>query len=630
MLYVLLPPDWLKEEVPAAKALQLDISYEEMLKYNEEGYNAYYYPNYPGIVSNSGFVKSYEIDNFKWLFVDFDLKSNTYASKQDFVDKLNSYKDFLPTKIVDSGRGIHAYWSVLDLNAQSYLRLQRRLMRLFNTDEAVCQIKQLMRVENTLNNKDKNNPLICTAIQATDIVYTAEYMDSKLPAISFEDEEYCKRHYDRSYNPDAAQNIDTEIPLKFKQLLSKNKEVKDIWLGSTDDRSASDFRLGHIMFASGFTKEEASSVLVNTSKALQRGPQHRLNYASNIVDKIWTFESAEDKKFVRLSNSVRDILNKTGGEPKGTRFPCWTYIDNTHIGFRLGHVIGLVGGSGVGKTTVALNMFLGFVQNNPDYEHLFVSLEQPEDEIASRWMSICGDNDYLHDKVQILGNYDEHGVFRDLSLDNIKDYIIQYEATTGKKIGCVVIDHIGVLANNDKFGITEGVKKLCKAMKTFAIQTNTLLVMQSQTSREKAGVGDLELEKDAAFGTSDFENYCDYLITTWQPIKRCYKDGAPTIQALKFCKIRHKKQHVDIIQEDVRYAVLFDSSTQLLRELTQAEQESFKFWVSKATNKRKADRKTEVIDYSPAVFMKDVTDGKLNSNQEKRTTSGTSKLHSTA
>ena len=48
-------------------------------------------------------------------------------------------------------------------------------------------------------------------------------------------------------------------------------------------------------------------------------------------------------------------------------------------------------------------------------------------------------------------------------------------------------------------------------MKAWAVQTNTLLVMQSQTSREKAGVGDLELDKDAAFGTSSFEWYCDFL-----------------------------------------------------------------------------------------------------------------------
>ncbi len=135
-------------------------------------------------------------------------------------------------------------------------------------------------------------------------------------------------------------------------------------------------------------------------------------------------------------------------------------------------------------------------------------------------------------------------------------------------------------------------------MKAFAEKTNTLLVMQSQTSREKAGNGDLELNKDAAFGTSVFENFCDYLITIWQPLKRMYAEGAPTITVFKFCKIRHKKQLVDNIKEDVPYKLMFDPNTEYLRKLSNDEEKTFGFWLTRATNKRKEDRKTDVVQYS--------------------------------
>jgi hypothetical protein len=301
-----------------------------------------------------------------------------------------------------------------------------------------------------------------------------------------------------------------------------------------------------------------------------------------------------------LSSSVKDILLKKGNNIKGTRFPCYKYLDNTAHGFRLTQVIGLVAGSGVGKTAVTLNMFRGFVQSNPDYIHFFIPLEQPANEIAERWQLISGDDTSNHEKVHILSNYDDDGNFRNLSFDDIKDYLLKFQQVTGKKVGCVVIDHIGALKKKNKKGENQDLMDICHAMKAFAVETNTLLVMQSQAPREKAGSGDIELDKDAAYGTVYFESYCDYLITLWQPLKRVYSKGAPTTTAFKFCKIRHKNQKEDVIQEDVCYNLMFDPTTQRLRELTQIEQKSFDFFLNEAVNLRKKDKKTDVSQYVSA------------------------------
>ncbi len=586
----MIAPNWLQD---VKKVIEGEFTDEQIIFYNEEGYNIYYLPNHPSIYSRDHILDGTDIDTFNYVFVDHDQKSGAYDNKDSFLEAL-SQSGIRPTKVIDSGNGIHVYWKITNLDAMSYLRFQRRLTRLFNTDEAVGKIFQLMRLENTWNTKVEGKSVKCEQLYADDVQYSAEEFDKLLPPITQEDEQYCQRHYDTTYSIATELQVSGELPPKFGKLLRENKEVKEIWIGETNDRSKDDYRLGHLLYGNDFTKEEAMNVLVNTAKAIQRNSTHRQSYARNIIDKIWTYE--ETGNTTGLSSSVKDILSRPTDNVKGTRIPCWKYVDDTKYGFRLGHVCGLVAGSGVGKTSMSLNMFMGFTVSNPDMHHFFVPLEQTDIEIAEIWKTMCGDKTHLYDKVHILSNYDENGIFRDLSLEDIKNHIKNFQETMNKKVGCVVIDHIGVLCNENALGQEEGVKKIAKAMKGFAEETQTFLIMQSQTSRSKAGIGDIELDKDAAFGTSVFENFCDFLITLWQPLKRVYTLGAPTTLAYKFCKIRHKNQKHDIIKEDERYTVVFDSETQLIREVIQSDGD-LAYWNSMATNKRKQDRRTELVPY---------------------------------
>lgn len=599
MICVFLPPKWLTQENGSAAPIQKEVTFSEISAYNEQGYNVYFYPNYASQVNlQEGFVKGGDIDTWEWVFVDFDLKSNTYPDKESFIKEVSTLS-VLPTKVVDSGGGIHAYWRVTDLDANSYLRLCRRFIRLLKTDEAVGTIKQLMRLPGTVNTKDPNNLKVCEILfQDDSIAYTCEQLDKALPPIRPEDEQHCVQHFNKTYkiNADRTQ-LKNQVPAKFGELLRSSAEVKELWAGTVGDRSKADFRLGHIMHAHGFNKDEALNVLAYSSKAITRSEHHQISYAQNIIDKIWTFE--EEQTTTGLSRSVKDILARSGDTIKGTRFPGPSYLDGTLHGFRLGQVIGLVAGSGVGKTAMALNMFMEFVRNNPDYVHFFVPLEQPANEIADRWRTMCGEDTHLHEKVQVISNYADDGAYRNLSFDEIKTYILKFQEETGKKAGCVVIDHIGALRKNGgKNGEGQALMDICHQMKAFAIHTNALLVMQSQAPREKAGIGDLELNKDAAYGTVFFESYCDYLLAIWQPLKRCYsEENCPTVTAFKFCKIRHKKTGLDQIHEDVCYKLMFDPKSERMRQLTELEEKSFSFFLQKATNARKQDRKTDIVIY---------------------------------
>ena len=594
------------------RVLEGEFTQEQLEAYNSDGYNCYYLPNGPSSYTPGKVIDGSMVDSFQYVFVDFDLKSGTFSTKEDFISALSTFS-LEPSRIVDSGGGIHAYWRVSDLDAMSYLRLSRRLMRLLRTDEAVGQIYQLMRLPGTVNVKQEDNPRLCETLLDTSNVYSSEQMDKALPPISQEDEAHCKQHYEKTYRLKSETKVDTALPLKFSKLIASSKEAKDIWAGNTDDRSKGDYRLAHIMLAHGFTRQEAMSVLVNSAKALNRAPQHQVSYAENIVDKIWTFEQqADPSAFKMLSSSVKDILAKSGDDDslKGIRFPCSRYLDGTEHGFRLSQVVGLVAGSGVGKTSVALNMFLGFVQNNPDYVHFFIPLEQPANEIAERWKRLCGENTELHDKVHILSNHDEKGLPRLLSLTDIGNYLREFQKHTGKKVGCVVVDHIGALnKSSTQKGETQDLQPLCRQMKDLAIELNIMMVMQSQAPREKAGIGDLELNKDAAYGTVFFESFCDFLVTIWQPLKRCYsEEGCPTVTAFKFCKIRHKNQRLDKIQEDVCYKIAYMPDSGHLREMNQSEDESFKFWLSKSTNLRKLDRKVDLVPYKSTLSSEEEKD----------------------
>jgi hypothetical protein len=378
MIYRLIAPDWLMKQQPRTrKVIEGSFTDEQIQKYNhDDSYNIYYLPNHPLQPPVGKTVDGTDIDVFNFCYVDMDLKDEVYPSKDAFLEKVFDL-DIPATRIVDSGNGIHVYWRVSDLDAMSYLRFERRLMRLFNTDEAVGQIFQLMRKSDTINWKDQNEPKLCkTLFEDESVVYTSEELNKLLPTITQSDEQYCQQHFEKTHNIERrTTQVSDVMPSKFGKLLRMNPEAKELW-ASSGDRSKADYRLGHLMYANGFTREEAIIVLANGAKASSRSPMHQVGYAENIVDKIWTYELEPESKS-SLSSSIRDILKRETGHLGGTRIPCYKYIDNTKVGFRRGQVMGLVAGAGVGKTSISLNLFKGFVSSNFELHHFFVHLNSP-------------------------------------------------------------------------------------------------------------------------------------------------------------------------------------------------------------------------------------------------------------
>lgn len=610
IVYRLIIADWAQQKNPSLpRAITGCFTAEELNLKNLEGYNCYFFLNVPNDYVTGNDIHPSDINTFDFTCVDMDLKEGKYKSKEEFVDKLNKFL-LKPTSIVDSGNGIHAYWKVSDLDAMSYLRLQRRLIRYFDTDKAISKIYQLMRVPGTQNVKKQDEFKLCKSIDHTGIEYTCEQLDAALPKISKEDEDYCINHYNMTYQLQEEGEVDVDIPLKFQTLMNENPEAKKLFFGPVLDRSAANYRLGHLLKAKGFTKEEARAVLLNCDKAVSRRGQHRFNYANNIVDKVWTFTEApkDEKPKVVMSESVRSLLSKSP-EDVGyeTRIQGHPMFDATKHGYRLGEVLGLIGGSGSGKSTLSLNFFKWFAERNPDYIHVFVTLEMPKMQLLKRWQKSAAGNEALHDMVFFLDQHDENGINRELTLTKIKEDILLLEKTVGKKVGCVVIDHIGCLSYEDGRTEYDKLMNACRLMKSFALETKTFLIMQSQSSREKAGpYGDLEIDKDAAYGTTKFENYCDYILTTWQPLSRVQHLSGILVNAFKYCKIRELDTVNDKIKLNQVYAMAFDKETESLRKIRKDELGGIQYWNQQASAERTRDRKkapSEIQD------MDWVTDG---------------------
>ena len=263
-IYRLIAPKWLVKK-GAKPVLEGQFEWDFIQTKNKEGYNVYAVPNHPSTYSIGTILSGGGIDAFNFVFVDMDLKDAVYGTKEAFIDVLYGI-DCPPTKVIDSGNGVHAYWRVSDLEAKSYLRLSRRLMRLFNTDEAVGKIFQLMRLPGYMNTKDKNNLKICELLfEDLSFTYTCEELDKILPDITKQDETYCINHFEKTYNQKSFTDIDATMPEKFGALLRSSREVQEIFTGATEDRSKNDFRLGYLLKHNRFSKEEAIRVI-------QKGP----------------------------------------------------------------------------------------------------------------------------------------------------------------------------------------------------------------------------------------------------------------------------------------------------------------------------------------------------------------------
>lgn len=327
----------------------------------------------------------------------------------------------------------------------------------------------------------------------------------------------------------------------------------------------------------------------------------------------------EKKEYVArsITDLEQDLSLFVKNEPiNGTGF--W---DCTEERWRKGEVLGIVAGSGTGKSAVSLKIIKDIIHNNKlnDDIHFFFSLEMPASQIVKRWQKLVGKD---HPDSNRLFVIDNKNVDERLTWQHIYKFVEDTCKALGKKPGAVVIDHF--MALSDKIDSTKephfdvstdvnsgrgkvktiSVKEMCRLMKVVAENLNCFLIVQNQSTIERAGHGDTPMGINAAYGAAQFAWFSDYIITVWQPLKRVQAETSLTASGWQYSKIREIGQN-DATRVYTRHSIYYDIPTGDFRLLTDIEQDEFNKFVERANALRKADDKKETTQYQNSPSPRD-------------------------
>ena len=615
----LIPPTWLKEQ--GAKVEEGIFKNDYIEKKNKEGFGAYWFPNHPdardfNYSEEKKYLNGRDISVFNYAFVDMDLKDGKWT-KEEFIKEVVNY-ELRPSIVVDSGNGVHAYWRVKGLDRMDYTNLQMKLLRHFKTDESVWTVLQLMRIPGSINTKNQQE------FKPAEIVYESSESHRVrdfdfLPNLSDSDANKCDNHVRKLNGEISVQlasdvNLD-EIPDSFVDLMIENTMLYELFNNpeSYGDRSSADMKLVNQLYNKSMTKKDALCVAANTQKALSKG-LHRYDYAQMTVDKAYVDRTKNHFKTVgeMLQGGIKKVLREEVNGPG--------FFDCLQNKWAKKQVLGLIAGSGVGKTAVTLKIFYDMITNNPDNDDLFVffSLEMPVEEIIERWLLLVGEND-LANRLIVIGNEDEKGEPRNIGIQEVYEYCQDIKKARGCEIRAIALDHVGILSqhidmrkkhlfgarNEQVFGSdnirTISVNNLCTQMKALAKMLNTFLVLLTQTTKEK-GVGYKPIEKDAAYGVSQYENIVDYIIGLWQPLMLIQNNCDTKFLSWQYCKIRNKHKRDPMSTNEFRI-LTYCLETGDLKVPSDIEYDVFKELLPAQIDAAKAKEKNTETAYKKSIDM---------------------------
>lgn len=600
----------------------VDFTPEYLKQKNKEGYDIYFFPNHPGTdvyAEGTKHLNGRQISNFNFLFVDMDLKDGIYKTREEFYQVLRDFEK-PPTFVISSGHGIHAYWKVTDLNRDAYLYNQLSFLEHFKTDPSVWTALQLMRYPGYLNKKDFDKPVKCELIReaSSNNSYLLEDFSDIVPSATNEQCVKAELHMarldgklDLSFS---RQEVDVdELPDKFLDLCLKESRIANLFDDpeAGGNRSEADMTLCHLLYSRKFTVSEAFSVICNTQKALSKG-LHRKSYAALTVAK--TFERRKINNF----QTVGEFLATKEGEVKEPKVNGPFYLDGGILGepWRRKEILGLISGSGIGKTAFSLNIIVETILNNQDSDdvYVFISLEMTKAQIIERWISMVGVDSPMANRLYVIDTLGSDNVQKMIGLQEIYSVCSEIKQHTGKHIGMLIIDHMHILSTHidlrvkPTFGIeAEGgtgygnirnlsLNQLATQLNSLVQVLDTFLIILSQTTKEK-GVGDIPIFKDGCYGVSNFDWICARIITLWQPLLRVQSRTELRILAFHYAKIREIR-NADKLKVYEPKLLTYDIIRGKLQRTTPEEYQEFKVLAEEADIERAKVLTKKGIEYS--------------------------------
>ena len=635
MFYRLVRPNWgdkehkdFIREIKGYPIYEGLFSQEYINQKNEEGYNIYFLPNHPSTnVYNKEkkFLNGKDIDTFNYIFADMDLKDKVYKDKEEFLEKVKHFP-IAPSLCVTSGHGVHVYWRIDNLTREHYGILQFGLINYFKTDDSVWTVLQLMRVPGSLNTKECDNFIRSEIVSelSSNKSYKIEDLPKELFNITQTQVQKLQKHFDKLDGKASvflAEDIDaSQLPDKFIDLMYENERIYQLFTNPKEyygDKSAADMVLANILYKLEYSKKETYIILCNTKKSLEKG-YGGPRYAAHTLDKVYSDKSVHN--FKTVGQRFREGEKAISGTPVNGPF----FFDCLVNKWLKKQVLGIIGGSGIGKTSVALKIIKEMIENSPNNDDVFIffSLEMPELDIMEKWQLLVGQDSPLADRLFVIGNEDEDGEPRNIGLQEIYEFAIEIKKCTGKDIGAIMVDHLHIIrqtidiTKKYTFGAEQNSFKgnskiqpidlriLCTELKTVAKRLDTFLIVLSQTTKAK-GQGDIPIDKDGAYGISQFENIVDYMITIWQPLMRVQDLTSKYFLAWQYAKIR-KKHKNDPLQTHQPKILMYCMDSGNLTPPNEDEMQEFYDLLPQAKAARENAIKKEVSVYSGSIDLNTV------------------------
>ncbi len=633
----LIKPDWakpllangnpnpsFKQEMQGENTIEgCNFTSEFLTQRNQEGYNVYFFPNHPSTdiyASGTKYLNGKVIDQFNYVFVDMDLKDGVYKTKQQFIDIVANFT-LKPTMIVDSGNGVHAYWKIKDLTRDMCVLTQMALLNYFNTDASVWTVLQLMRLPQYFNTKQFGNFKLAHILEnySSGMIYTIDHFPKDIYTNLPPDKvTKVQNHLNRLDGKVEIQleheaNID-ELPDEFIDACLVNDDFFTLFKHPKEyngDRSSADMKLANVLYNRNFTKKQALRVIANTQKALEKGV-HRYEYAQLTIDKVYI------DRTVNKFKTVSEILNQTGDVELPPQVYGPYFMDTGVLGhnWRKKEILGLIAGSGIGKTATALNMIFHMIKNNAanDDVFVFISLEMPKMSIIERWVKLVGKGSPLANKLYVIDNYNDEGLPRNINIQDVYEFCSDIKKASGRDIGAFVLDHIHLINPqvdlnrpsdfkiqteadagwNPVQTLTTG--KITTLLKGLASALDTFGIILTQTTKAK-GEGDLPIGKDGAYGISQYEWIVDYIITIWQPLMRVQHLTTTRFLAFQYAKIREKDKADKIFENDPKL-LTYDMDSGILNITTSEEYQTFQQLLPEAIEARDAIKQKTHAQYS--------------------------------
>jgi hypothetical protein len=254
-------------------------------------------------------------------------------------------------------------------------------------------------------------------------------------------------------------------------------------------------------------------------------------------------------------------------------------------------LLGVIGDSGTGKSEVVLAMFKTMLENNPESNAIYVSLEMTDQKISERWGKMTKDNPELADRLYIISRYDEDGKSRKVSMKWIKKELNRYREHIGDV--CVfAIDHIHCLGEND----ASTLNSIMITLKEMAVEMNAFGMPMAQVNKGSGQKGEVPLDADAVLGCSQFKYICSDIIQIHRPILRLEEEAGISVLGWGYAKVREADKK-DKVKRGQNKLLVYDQDKRCLRNLNNTEYTTFKMYYDMLLEMKSEEEKNKAFTY---------------------------------